>query len=149
MKKLAAILLCLVLVASLCVTSVSAATNYCSLFQSNVRALRWDLEIYGNGINVSEGQAFPMDVIIYHIKGKLQNNYYDEQTGMIEIPADVFEAKAKKVFAVVDINQLRAHQIEVDWQGSQPIMGPCYDAQKHAYVFPGGGGLGDSTTYAT
>lgn len=149
MKKLAAILLCLVLVASLCVTSVSAATNYCSLFQSNVRALRWDLEIYGNGINVSEGQAFPMDVIVYHIKTKLQNDYYNEQSGTLEIPADVFESKAKKVFAIVDLNQMRAHQIEVDWEGSQPIMGTCYNAQKNAYVFPGFGGLGDSTTYAT
>lgn len=143
MKKLLSVVICAVLVCGLCLTSVSAATNYCDTFQSSIRLLRWSMECNGAG-DVAEGASFPTDVIIEYIRDKTANDYFDHETFCAEIPASVFEAKAKKCFAIVNIDSLRT--FEYEYWGGDPDKKRPYNPEKNAYVFMSGG-LGDSTTY--
>lgn len=148
MKKLLSMILCVILLCSVFVTSVSAATNYCDLFQSHVRSLRWSLEL--NGYNsVAEGQEFPTIVMMDYIKMKIMDDYVDETHEYSRIPASVFETKVKKCFAVVDVNKLRSFEedfwnVEIDGMDKRKI----YDEATNTYVFIAAGGVGDSATYA-
>ncbi len=144
MKKLLSVLICIVMIFGVfaCMTA-SAETNYCELFDRNVKALRWAVELNG-GQEVAEGQGFSAKVIIDYIRDKTANAYYDDETYSAVIPASVFEAKAKKCFAIVDINALRSFEYEYMEDGEEGKR--PYNAEKDAYIFMMGG-LGDSTTY--
>lgn len=144
MKKLLSVLVCIVMIFGVFAgVTASAETNYCSLFERNIQALRWAVELNG-GQEVAEGQSFSAEVIIDYIRDKTAYDYYDDDTYSAVIPASVFEGKAKKCFAIVDINALRTFEydyMEDGDEGKKP-----YNAEKDAYIFMMGG-LGDSTTY--
>lgn len=148
MKKILSLILCIILVCSIGSWSVSAATNYCKLFEDNIRSLRWSLNFNGDK-SVAENTSFPIEVIMDYIKMKTMFTYTEDNQEFVSIPASVFETKAKKCFALIDLNAMRSFE-EDYWNSTTQAMDKrkVYDSTKKAYVFFAAGGVGDSTTYA-
>ncbi|MBR2338032.1 MAG: hypothetical protein IKA63_01025 [Clostridia bacterium] len=139
MKKGISVLLCAVLLCSLFAFAATAAPNYCELFQTEIRSLRWSVMSHG-GVNVAPGDSFSDNVIMYHMKSKLMQQYYEPESAYIVIPAATFESETAKQFAKVDWNVLRAWKEDNDENTG-------YNAANKTYSYIAAGGMGDSTTY--
>ncbi len=148
MKKVLSLILCLCVVLSVAALPASAATNYCGLFEKRVRSLRWSMEFNGD-VDVKEGQKFSESIVLDEMKSEFIDKYYTQDSIFVEVPASVLEAKAKKCFAIVDINALRTHKENFyNPDTEQPELRQVYSAEKNAYLFPAAGGAGDSTIYS-
>ena len=147
MKKFLSALICILLICSSCAFAVSAGTNYCSLFEKKIDTLHRALML-SNSSGAEEGKSFDTAAIMEFVKLEIGDDYIIPGEDFYEIPANVFEEKAKKCFAVVNINDLRSYEEEY-WDESTggTARRLCYDSEKNAYVFLLEDGFGDSTVY--
>ncbi len=145
MKKILSALICFALIFSLCTLSVGAATNYCSLFESNIKSLRWPIEDAGNP-DVKEGTAFPTAVIMEYAKMRLGDDHYTDGDQYMKVPAATLEAWAKNNFAIVNVDTLRGYSVN-DGDAPDALKWIYFDTATNTYMFLAAGGKGDSTTY--
>ena len=145
MKKIVSLILCFILVCGVGTYFAQADTNYCKLFEDNINILRWGMN--GNA-DVAEGASFPLSTIFDNLEMKLANDYYKEGEDFVNIPADVFEEKAKKCFAVIDVDAIRAYEEDFYNQETDSTdKRKIYDEAQNVYVFPAAGGFGDPSRY--
>ncbi len=145
MKKLVSLILCVIMVCCVGTYFAQADTNYCKLFEDNINILRWGMN---GSADVAEGASFPMATIFDNLEMKLAFDYYKEGEDFVNIPADVFEEKAKKCFAVVDVNAMRAYEEDFYNQETDSTdKRKIYDEAQNVYVFPAAGGFGDPSRY--
>lgn len=138
MKKILCFVLCAVLLCGVLAMPIGAA-NHCELFQSEIRSLRWSRELGGSG-DVAEGDSFSANVIMYHMKSKLMQQYLEPESAYLVIPAAAFERETAKYFAKLDWTTLRAWKEEGD-------EATGYNDADKTYSYIAAGGMGDSTTY--
>lgn len=147
MKKFLSALICILLICSSCAFAVSAGTNYCSLFEEKINTLHSALML-SNSSGAEEGKSFDTAVIMEYVKLEIGNDYIIPGKDFYEIPANIFEDKAKKCFAIVNVNDLRSYEEEYwDESAGGTARRLCYDSEKNAYVFSLEGGFGGSTIY--
>ncbi len=141
MKKLVSLILCVIMVCCVGTYFAQADTNYCKLFEDNINILRWGMN---GSTDVAEGASFPLSTIFDNLEMKLANDYYKEGEDFVNIPAEVFEEKAKKCFAVIDVNAMRAYEEDFYNQETDSTdKRKIYDEAQNVYVFPAAVGFGD------
>ena len=152
MKRIVSFLLCIVMVCSIFAVNVSAGENHFAKFDAEVEKL-WFAVVFGGGedniyeftprqikwvtdYKIDRTQYASYDKLIEYSYG---DTYYSYTIRYYQIPADVYEAQALKLFNISDINILR-NDVDND---------PIYNAETHTYDMPDAGGMGDSITYVT
>jgi len=152
MKRIVSLLMCVVMLCSMFAITVNAAENHFDTFHSEVQKL-WFAVVFGGGEdNIYE---FSPQQIKWVTNFKIDETQFDSYEKLIEqtygdktysytmlyyaIPANIYEAEAKKHFNISDINALRNDTLE----------SPVYNAETHTYDMPNAGGMGDSITYVT
>ena len=151
MKRVISLLMCAVLLCSMFAVGVTAADNYFETFESETLKL-WFAVVFGGGedniyeftpLQIKWFTNFKIDATKFDSYEELVEYTYGDETYSYtiihyQIPVDVYEAEALKHFNISDINALR----------NDTATEPVYNAEKHVYDMPDGGGLGDSITYA-
>ena len=140
------------MVCSIFAVNVSAGENHFAKFDAEVEKL-WFAVVFGGGedniyeftprqikwvtdYKIDRTQYASYDKLIEYSYG---DTYYSYTIRYYQIPADVYEAQALKLFNISDINILR-NDVDND---------PIYNAETHTYDMPDAGGMGDSITYVT
>ena len=158
MKRLLSVFLCMGLLFTLCSVGVTAdivnspaEENLFERFADEASFLRLFDGFAAEGENYS-----PHVVTAYtHMTGDFslygKGEYYGYDTyEYYEVPASVYEHEVGRFFQLNDrlIASLRAYEGGL-WDEETGVCAPLYDKATDCYVFPGGGGLGDSGRFRT
>ncbi len=107
MKKITALLVCVLILCSVMVFGASAETkNLCETFEAEINTLHLCIN---NQLDVGISQPFEAEGIMTYLDVKIGNEKYKEMgdLGFCLVDADVVEARAKAHFLNVDIDALR------------------------------------------
>ena len=107
MKKITALLVCVLILCSFMAFGANAETkNLCETFEAHINTLHLCIN---NQLDVSMSQTFEAEGIMTYLDVMIGNEKYKEMgdKGFVLVDADVVEARAKKHFLNVNVEELR------------------------------------------